>query len=166
MNKVNNIEFAKTAYGYKDSGIAYSVLDCQAFVEKVLSDCGVNRNWKGSNHMWRNALSWKGTIDEARKKFGDIPKGIWLFTVANDGGEKERGYHDNEGNAKHVGIYTGLGKGAMHSSTGGVQECSFPATRWTHCGLAIDVDYNTSNEQVMSDHDMIVAIYNKVVGKE
>lgn len=55
--------------------------------------------------MWRTALSWKGTIEQARTKFGSIPLGAWVFIVRNDGGEKERGYNDKEGNASHVGIY-------------------------------------------------------------
>lgn len=150
----NNVEFAEKAYSYKDSKIPYKELDCQAFVERVLSDCGVKRNWRGSNHMWRSALAWKGTPDECIADFGYIPKGAWLFTVAHDGGEKDRGYHDNEGNAKHVGIYTGMGKGAMHSTTGGVQECDFPATRWTHVGLAKDVDY--IGDQPMTDHKSVI----------
>ena len=55
--------------------------------------------------MWRNALKWKGTLEECRQTFGDIPLGSWAFIVRNDGGEKDRGYNDNEGNAYHVGIY-------------------------------------------------------------
>lgn len=138
----NNETFALKAYEFRNSKIPYSVLDCQAFVERVLSDIGIKRNWRGSNHMWREALSWKGTIQECIDKFGFIPAGAWLFTVKFDGGEKERGYRDLEGNAKHVGIYTGLGLGAMHSTTGGVQECEFPSTRWTHVGLAKDICYS------------------------
>ena len=139
---IDNYAFAEQAYSYRDSGIPYSKLDCQAFVERVLADCGVKRNWKGSNDMWRNALTWKGTVDEAIEKFGTIPPGAWLFTWADDGGEKKRGYHDDLGNAKHVGIFTGKGKGAMHSSTGGVQQCAFPdPERWNRVGLAMDIDY-------------------------
>ena len=55
--------------------------------------------------MWRNALMWKGTVDECRKCFGKIPVGAWVFMLSYDGGEVARGYHDNEGNAVHVGIY-------------------------------------------------------------
>ena len=144
---IDNYAFAEQAYSYRDSGIPYSKLDCQAFVERVLSDCGVKRNWKGSNDMWRNALTWKGTVEEAIEKFGTVPPGAWLFTWADDGGEVKRGYHDDQGNAKHVGIFTGKGKGAMHSSTGGVQQCAFPdPKRWTHVGLAKDIDYKSVPE--------------------
>ena len=59
--------------------------------------------------MWRNALSWRGTIAEAVDKFGQIPDGAWAFMLKYDGGEKEKGYNDGEGNATHVGIYVGGG---------------------------------------------------------
>lgn len=58
--------------------------------------------------MWRSGLSWRGTIDECKKKFGCVPPGAWMFIVKNDGGEKKRGYNDEYGNACHVAIYTGL----------------------------------------------------------
>lgn len=119
---VDASDFCEQAKSAKYDGIPYSKLDCQAFVEKVLYDSGVKKasgtpyNWRGSNSMWRNALSWRGTIAECVTKFGAIPDGAWLFIWANDGGEKERGYNDNEGNAKHVGIYVG-GDRARDSTT-------------------------------------------------
>ena len=108
---VTGVEFAKQAVSPKYDGLKYSQYDCQAFVELVLRDCGVRKpdgavyNWKGSNDMWRHALSWKGTIAECRALYGSIPDGSWVFMVAHDGGEIPRGYHDDEGNASHVGIY-------------------------------------------------------------
>lgn len=110
---VSSIRFEEQARSPQYNGIKYDQLDCQAFVEKVLYDSGCRKsngssyNWKGSNDMWRNALSWKGTIDECKKVYGEIPLGAWVFIWANDGGEKDRGYNDNQGNAKHVGIYVG-----------------------------------------------------------
>ena len=88
-------------------------MDCQAFVEQVLKDCGVRKpdgscyNWRGVNSMWRTAFTWKGTVQDAIKTFGDIPLGAWVIMWVNDGGEKERGYFDGLGNAKHVGIFVG-----------------------------------------------------------
>lgn len=152
---VDAIAFAEQAYSYRDSHIPYKELDCQAFVEKVLHDCGVSRNWRGSNDMWRSALKWRGTYTEALVKFGCIPRGAWLFTVKNDGGEKKRGYNDNDGNACHVGIFTGQGYGAMHSTTGGVQQCAGDDKRWTHVGLATDIDYNVEG---LTDREMLEKI--------
>lgn len=147
MAKVNNIRFAEQAYSYRDSNIPYSRLDCQAFIEQVLKDCGIDYNWRGSNDMWRNAGSWKGTIEECEKQFGSIPMGVWLFTIKHDGKEDKTRYKDGI-NAAHVGIYTGLGQGAMHSTTGGVQQCKFPdKKRWTHCLLCKYIDYNAKDEK-------------------
>lgn len=110
---ISNLAFVNQARSEKYTGVPYSKLDCQAFVEKVLEDCGVRKpdgsvyNWKGVNSMWRNAFTWKGTIEEAKKVFGCIPLGAWVIHWVNDGGERERGYNDGLGNAKHIGIYTG-----------------------------------------------------------
>lgn len=152
---VDAIAYAEQAYSYRDSHIPYKELDCQAFVEKVLRDCGVSRNWRGSNDMWRSALKWRGTYTEALVKFGCIPRGAWLFTVKQDGGEKKRGYNDSDGNACHVGIFTGQGYGAMHSTTGGVQQCAGDDKRWTHVGLATDIDYNVEG---LTDREMLEKI--------
>lgn len=108
---VTGEEYARQAKSSKYDGLTYDKADCQKFVELVLIDCGVKKpdgtpyDWKGSNSMWRNALAWKGTIEECFAKYGEIPLGAWVFIVKYDGGEVERGYHDKEGNAKHVGIY-------------------------------------------------------------
>lgn len=99
-------QYAEQAQSSKYDKLKYSQYDCQAFVEKVLNDCtGKSYNWKGSNDMWRNALSWKGTVGECIQIYGEIPVGAWVFMHSYDGGEVARGYHDNQGNASHVGIY-------------------------------------------------------------
>ena len=161
VNKINHYSCAEAAYLYHDRKIPYSQLDCQAFVERVLADCGIYRNWKGTNDMWRNALSWKGTVDEAIAKFGTVPIG-----------EVRRGYKDGLGDAFHVGIYTGKGKGAMHSTAGGVQECAFPdRNRWTHVGLPNDIDYEdpvVTAQEVIADMisvcETMLAKLNKLKG--
>lgn len=164
--------FAEQAVNGGYLGIPYETLDCQAFVEKVLRDCGVRKSngtyydWRGSNSMYRNYLSWRGTIKEAEKQFGIIPQGALLFTVAHDGGEKERGYNDELGNAKHVGIYLGNPHGSIHSTTGGVQFSPFPAKRWTHIGLLEMIDYtgrnvhNNTKEEILSLLDKIRGLVN------
>ena len=125
----------------------YSKLDCQAFVEQVLKDLGVRKsdgspyNWRGSNSMWRNHITWKGTIEECKKKFGEIPLGAFLFLLKWDGGEQERGYHDGLGNASHVGLYTGTTPLPCMDSQGnrGVDYCKLSV--FTHVGLMEMVDY-------------------------
>ena len=129
-------QFVEQAFNGNYIGIPYSQLDCQAFVERVLKDCGEKHDWRGSNHMWRDALSVKARITNEMA----IPAGALLFTLKYDGGEKERGYNDAEGNATHVGIYLGLSR-VIHSTTGGVQWDDISRSRWTHFGLCKYVDY-------------------------
>lgn len=106
-------EYADQAKLSKYDKLKYSQYDCQAFCELVLKDLGVRQpngaiyNWKGSNDMYRHAVSWVGTIEECRKKFGYIPIGAWAFMWDTTGNEKQRGYYDGLGNASHVGIYIG-----------------------------------------------------------
>lgn len=146
-------KFIKQAQSAKYDGVSYDTLDCQAFVEKVLNDAGEKgHNWRGSNHMWREALSEKHDLTTV----SDVPAGAWLFTLKHDGGEKARGYNDNEGNAKHVGIYLGNGKVRHSTSAGayGVQYDVISSARWTAWGLCKFIDYSkdtskTEREQAL-----------------
>ena len=103
-------QYASQAEKAQYDKLKYSQYDCQAFCELVLRDIGVRQpngavyNWRGSNHIWRDAVSWRGTIEEARKIFGCVPVGSWAFMVSNDGGEVARGYNDKMGNASHIAI--------------------------------------------------------------
>lgn len=113
IKSVSHLVYAEQARADKYNNVKYDESDCQDFCERVLKDCQVRKadgtiyNWTGANKMWRVALTWKGTIEECIRQYGEIPVGSWVFIVKNDGGEKERGYNDREGNAKHVGIYVG-----------------------------------------------------------
>ncbi len=123
--------------GCRYLGTPYSRMDCQAFVEKVLSYCGIRKNLPGSNAWFREVYhdGWTGTPEECRKKYGQVPPGAFLFILEHDGREPEKYKPDGLGNASHIGIYTGLsgkqmcelsglseaerynfGDGAIHSS--------------------------------------------------
>lgn len=122
-------------------GTPYNQLDCQAFVEQVLKDCNaLSKNWRGSNQMWREA------VYDRSDDMAAIQPGEWVFTVRHDGGEVARGYHDDMGNAKHVGLYLGNGE-VMHSTTGGVQMSSISDGRWTHHAKVYDVAYPEEDTQ-------------------
>jgi hypothetical protein len=145
MEKVTGQQYAEQALSSKYDNLKYSQYDCQAFVELVLRDCGVRTasgavyNWKGSNDMWRNALKWRGTLDECIQTFGCIPAGAWVFMVKHDGGEIPRGYHDDEGNASHVGIYCRPeSTKSVRDSTKGTNRDGVgyrPVTDFTHVGI-------------------------------
>ena len=160
--------FAQQAQADKYTCIKYDKYDCQAFVELVLRDCGVRKpdgavyNWKGSNDMWRNALSWKGTISECMQRFGNIPSGAWVFMVAHDGGEVKRGYHDNEGNASHVGIYCRPGNAkAVRDSTKGTSRDGVgyrPLSDFTHIGLPTVISYGAEPSPVIDKTEALKAL--------
>lgn len=151
---VSAVHFAQVAEDTIYNKYKYEQLDCQAFVEKVLYDSGVRKqdgssyNWRGSNSMWRSALSWRGTVAEAVEKFGTVPEGSWTFVLKYDGGEKDRGYTDGEGNASHVGIYVGGGQvrdstRSTKSGRDGVGTRSI--SDFNMIGLCKYLDYNTGN---------------------
>lgn len=151
---VSALHFAAVADDTKYNKYKYDNLDCQAFVEKVLFDSGVHKadgsayNWKGSNSMWRSALSWRGTVAEAVEKFGTVPDGAWTFILKYDGGEKDRGYNDGEGNASHVGIY--VGGGIVRDSTRSTKTKrdgvgSRSINDFNMIGLCKYLDYNVEN---------------------
>ena len=129
-------------------GIPYEKLDCQAFVEQVLKDCGEKHNWRGSNHIWRDAVSNRNKITTIES----IPAGALVFTLKNDGGEKSKGYNDSMGNAKHVGIYLGGGE-VVHSTrnntSNGVQMDSITSSRWTDWAMLKCVDYSSANPTII-----------------
>lgn len=136
-------------------GVPYSEMDCQAFVEKCLADIGVKKDLAGSN-AWFRAMTWVGSPEECKSKFGEIPKGAFLFIWANDGGEKERGYFDGKGNASHIGIYTGNGKGAIASSAsrGCVAESEFHGKSinggWNRVGLWDKLSYGEKIDNILN----------------
>ena len=160
---IKSADFVKQAESAKYTGISYDALDCQAFVEKVLSDAGEKgHNWRGSNHMWREALSEKRegiTVDE-------VPPGAWLFTLKHDGGEKKRGYNDDEGNAKHVGIYLGEGK-VRHSTSAGTHDVQYDkisSSRWTAWGLCKYIDYGSTSADKQAALDALKVIQQYILG--
>ena len=137
--------------GFQKLGTPYSVMDCQAFIEWCLRQCGLNKDLAGSNAWYRECMK-NGTIitpEECVKQLGCVPKGAFLFIHAFDGGEEKRGYHDGLGNASHIGICTGnKGEGAIHSSKsrGCVAESKFRGKSisggWNRVGLWNQVAYD------------------------
>ena len=117
MSKYSADEFSKA--GDTFLGRPYAEMDCQEFVERCLECVGCLLELKGSNAWVRTvqAEGWTGSPEECVREFGCVPKGAFLFIHAFDGGEERRGYHDGKGNASHIGIKTGRGKGAIHASS-------------------------------------------------
>lgn len=144
--RATSVEYVNQARDGNYVGIPYAELDCQGFVERVLRDTGhIWHNWRGSNHMYREAIVERKTFNDN----GIVP-GCWVFKVRYDGGEKERGYYDELGNAYHVGLYMGGGL-VMHSTNGGVQWGDYTSA-WTHWGRVKDVQYT---DEVFSETEVI-----------
>lgn len=137
--------------GFKYLGTPYSQMDCQAFVEKCLSDCGLRKDLAGSN-AWYREVSKNGVIlspEECVKQLGCVPKGAFLFIHAYDGKEPAKYHGDGMGNASHIGLCTiPRGEGAIHSSAsrGCVAESKFKQKSinggWNKVGLWNQVSYD------------------------
>ena len=130
--------------GFKYLGVPYSTMDCQAFVEKCLSDCGLRIDLPGSNAWYRRVMEegWVGTPEECTKLHGKVPTGAFLFILEHDGKEPDKYKKDGIGNASHIGIVTNTGEGGIHSSAsrGCVAESKFkgktiPNGGWNRVGL-------------------------------
>ena len=150
-------EFSKA--GNKYLGRSYDEMDCQRFFEQCAADCGLIMDLRGSNAWYRKfrETGWTGSPEECKAKFGSIPKGATLFIHAFDGGEVQRGYHDGLGNASHIGIKTGTGKGAIHSSQsrGCVAESEFHDKTirgggWNMVGLSRMFDYGEKINRILN----------------
>ena len=138
--------------GFQYLGVPYSQMDCQAFVEQCLRDCGKNINLPGSNAWYREVMK-NGAVmtpEECVQQLGKVPDGAFLFILLQDGGEPDKYKPDGIGNASHIGICTGSrGKGAIHSSAsrGCVCESEFHGKTiknggWNRVGLWDQVAYD------------------------
>lgn len=141
--------------GFKYIGTPYSQMDCQAFVEKCLSDCGIKKDLPGSNAWYRECKDngWVGSPEECVKRFGFVPVGAFIFILKHDGNEPEKYKPDGIGNASHIGIVTHVGEGALNSSSskGCVCESKFKDKTiknggWNQVGLWNKLDYETEEE--------------------
>lgn len=176
-------DFAECAMLPKWENFDYDDLDCQGFVEAVLKEIGVRKpdgsiyNWRGSNSMFRNYYTWRGTKEEAVKKYGDIPIGAFVY-VWEKTGEEKVGYSDGRGNAKHVGIYCGnniVRDSTRYKNSSGFYTRNGPGTTtlksFNRVTLFVGLDYqqtdsyNSSMADIMSIIDRIRNELTELEGK-
>ena len=146
---IGALEFSRAGFSFL--GRSYEEMDCQAFVERCMKACGMNRDLGGSNSWYRECLKtgWAGTPEECKQRFGLIPKGALLFILEPVGPKTPAKFReDGIGDATHMGIKTGTGQGAIHSShsRGGVCESKFADRTirnggWNRVGLLPWFDY-------------------------
>lgn len=137
-------------------GRPYEEIDCQQLWENCLEDAGIRLNLAGSN-AWYRKMDWTGTPEECVRKFGCIPKGAALFILKLDGREPGKYHSDGIGNASHIGIYTGRGRGAIHASAskGLVCESEFrgrtiPNGGWNRVGLWKKLSYGDKIDRLLN----------------
>lgn len=142
--------------GFKYLGRSYEEMDCQKFVEICLHDCGDPTDLSGSNAWYRRVMKegWVGTPEECTAMYGQVPQGAFLFILEPVSSSTPAKYRDDGiGDATHIGLVTGVKKGAIHSShsKGGVCESDFsgktvPHGGWNRVGLWNHVDYHIGTE--------------------
>jgi hypothetical protein len=145
--KISGIEFSMA--GDKYLGRKYEEMDCQGFVERCMADVGYPRDLGGSNSWYRECMKngWVGSPEDCAKEFGSVPKGALLFILEAVGDKTPAKFrNDGIGDATHMGIVTGRGDGAIHSSKsrGGVVTSKFkgktiPNGGWNRVGLLPEV---------------------------
>ena len=155
--KISAMDFSLA--GDKYLGRSYQEMDCQAFVEKCMADVGYRRDLGGSNSWYRECRlhGWAGTPEECMKQFGSVPKGALLFILEPVGPKTPAKFRDDGvGDVTHMGIVTGRGDGAIHSSRsrGCVATSKFagktiPNGGWNRVGLLPVFDYGNTVNWVM-----------------
>ena len=153
--KIDAVEFSWA--GDKYIGRSYDDMDCQKFVEKCMADCGLPMDLGGSN-SWYREMTWTGTPEECVKIYGSIPKGALLFILEPVSGSTPAKFrNDGIGDATHMGIKTGRGDGAIHSShtRGGVATSVFKDKTiknggWNRVGLYDRFTYGKTVDWVLA----------------
>jgi len=132
-------------------GRSYEEMDCQALVERMMAAVGYKRDLGGSNSWYRECRSngWTGTPEECVKEFGSVPKGALLF-IREDVSASTPGKFrsDGIGDITHMGVKTGRGDGAIHSShsrgcvcTSKFRDRTIPNGGWNRVGLLDVFEY-------------------------
>jgi hypothetical protein len=159
------IEFAQCALLPKWDKYTYDKMDCQAFVEAVLKDIGVRKSngsvydWRGSNSMYSNYYSWRGTVEECVKQFGSVPVGAFVY-MWEPTGEQKKGYTDGLGNFTHVAIY--CGNDVVRDSTRNKSGRDGVGTRtmkgFSHITLFSGLDYSVTNSYNSNVESLMASI--------
>ena len=147
--KYNAEEFSMA--GDQFLGRSYEEMDCQALVERMMAAVGYNRDLGGSNSWYRECRSngWTGTPEVCVREFGSVPKGALLF-IRDDVSTSTPGKFrdDGIGDITHMGVKTGRGDGAIHSShtkgcvcTSKFRDRTIPNGGWNRVGLLDVFDY-------------------------
>lgn len=145
-------------------GTPYEKCDCIGVIRKSLSiEC------QGTNWLYRsvkNASKYRYLNERFISDYQNyLVPGMVVFKVNFD--KVPSGYTDQP-DAYHIGVFTG--STVIHSPGSGKTVCEIPFDKssWQAAGKMKQVEYSeqwvdNGTEHELSDHDMIVAIYNAIV---
>lgn len=141
-------------------GQPYSVIDCIGVVRRAAGIACQGTNW-----LWRsykNAAKYKYLKD---RKLGQVDSesyidGLLVFKIKEN--QIPDGY-DDKPNCYHVGVLY-EGNVIQSNPSTGVYMSPFRPEEWQGYGKLKQVEYTekTETKQQLSDHEMLVKIYNKL----
>ena len=141
-------------------GQPYSVIDCIGVVRRAAGIACQGTNW-----LWRsykNAAKYKYLKD---RKLGQVDSesyidGLLVFKIKED--QIPDGY-DDKPNCYHVGVLY-EGNVIQSNPSTGVYMSPFRPEEWQGYGKLKQVEYTekTESKQQLTDHEMLVKIYNKL----
>jgi len=155
MSKPTGAAVAARAVQAVAEGHTYQQMDCQAFIEYCVQQCGGKMDYAGSNDMYRNAQVYLATIANAKAE-GKLVPGAGLLIVEEVSSKTPAKYRgDGLGDATHIGFYVGenaltdvdkSGKSrvcnVVHSGqTMGRVAGSTLKNGWTHVMLFREIEY-------------------------
>lgn len=155
MSKPTGAAVAAKAIATVAEGHTYDEMDCQAFVEHCVNQCGGSMAYAGSNDMYRNSQVYLATIANA-KADGRLVPGAGLLIVEEVGDGTPAKYRgDGLGDATHVGLYVGENALTDTDKNGNSRKCNTvhsSASRgrvvggttgggWTHVLWFKEIDY-------------------------
>ena len=170
MNDISGKEFAKRAYDL--IGLTYQQCDCIGVVRKALG-----LRIQGTNWLWRstaNSPKYRYLVDKwSNPPFRlELEEGLVIFRIKWD--QIPEGYKDKP-NAYHIGVliyYDNSWWVIQSNPKTGVCLTDYKPEDWDGYGKMKYVKYigqsedNKPNIETLSDHEMLVAIYNKIMGRD
>ena len=155
MSKPTGKAVAAKAIAAVAEGHTYEEMDCQALVEYCVNQCGGKMAYAGSNDMYRNAVVYLATLENAKAE-GKLVLGAGLLIVEEVSADTPAKYRgDGLGDATHVGFYVGENALTDIDKNGKSRKCNTvhsSASRgrvvggttgggWTHVILFKEIDY-------------------------
>jgi len=155
---LNNKQFCENALTLL--GKPYSEIDCIGVVRRAAGIACQGTNW-----LWRsykNSPKYRYLIDrrEGEVSSQDEIDGLLVFKINKNA--IPDGYEDKP-NCYHVGILF-EGQVIQSNPSTGVYMSPFIPSQWQGSGRLKQIDYTnkTENKTALSDHEMLVKIYNKL----